>query len=397
MDKKTRDFLKKLNPNRIILPILLGIAAFIYLSLTGDEELDGARIWANIKQASWLWIFLSLLVLLIRDVGYALRIRLMSNGELSWTASFYVIILWEFSSAITPSVVGGTAIAVFILNQEGIKFGRSLAYVMTTAVFDNLFFFFASLTALLLLPNELYGLIDSSAMGKTIETALYISLGLISFYSLLMLYGLVISPERFKWLLDRLTRLRLLKRFRSSAMQIASDVITASSVLKDNSVWFWVKAALITLVIWISRYLMLNCIMAAFLNNINPLDFFDHLHILARQIIMWVVMLASPTPGSSGSAELAFTEFFKDYLSVAGLTVVVAGAWRLVTYYLYLVVGAVVLSRWLRRILKRGMLSEIEEQASSKSTSTNSGNDKHDPDDTDRDSKDASDDHAPKA
>ena len=180
MENKTQTFLKKLNPNRIIIPILIGVAAFIYLSFSGEKDLDSQAIWANIQQASFLWIFLSIVVLMIRDAGYVYRIRLMTNKELSWTACVYVIILWEFSSAITPSVVGGTAVAVFILNQEGVKFGRSLAFVMTTAVFDNLFFFTAAVTVLLIMPDEMNGLMENYIL---LGPAFYFSLGLIAFYS----------------------------------------------------------------------------------------------------------------------------------------------------------------------------------------------------------------------
>ncbi|MCB0634891.1 MAG: flippase-like domain-containing protein, partial [Lewinella sp.] len=86
-----------------------------------------------------------------------------------------------------------------------------------------------------------------------------------------------------------------------------------------------------------------NCIAAAFF----PVS--DHLLLYARQLIMWVILLISPTPGSSGVAEVAFAGFFRDLFPVVGYIGAVAIVWRLLSYYLYLFMGVVILPRWLRR------------------------------------------------
>ncbi len=69
------------------------------------------------------------------------RIRLLTDKQLSWRNSFHVIMLWEFASSVTPpSIVGGSAVALFIVTKEGIKPGRATAIVMITALLDELFF-----------------------------------------------------------------------------------------------------------------------------------------------------------------------------------------------------------------------------------------------------------------
>ena len=75
----------------------------------------------------------------------------------------------------------------------------------------------------------------------------------------------------------------------------------------------------------------------------------DNLLAYAKQIVMWMIMLISPTPGSSGVAEFAFYEFFGG--SVVPVTVVglLAILWRLMTYFPYLFAGVLILPTWLRR------------------------------------------------
>jgi uncharacterized membrane protein YbhN (UPF0104 family) len=73
---------------------------------------------------------------------------------------------------------------------------------------------------------------------------------------------------------------------------------------------------------------------------------------MSRQLMMWVIMLISPTPGGSGIAEFFFPIFLREFIagSTRDLTVIVALAWRMLTYYPYLIIGALVLPFWLRRV-----------------------------------------------
>jgi len=64
-------------------------------------------------------------------------------------------------------------------------------------------------------------------------------------------------------------------------------------------------------------------------------------------------MLVSPTPGGSGFAEYVFTRYLGEFIPVEPLllgSVVVAMAllWRIVSYYPYLFIGAILFPRWIK-------------------------------------------------
>jgi len=68
----------------------------------------------------------------------------------------------------------------------------------------------------------------------------------------------------------------------------------------------------------------------------------------------------SPTPGGSGIAEYFFPVFLREFIAgpSGDLTTLVAFAWRLITYYPYLIIGAFTLPFWLRRVyLGRRLIS----------------------------------------
>ena len=56
------------------------------------------------------------------------------------------------------------------------------------------------------------------------------------------------------------------------------------------------------------------------------------------------IMYFSPTPGASGISEGVFGSFFRDILSGNHLILVIV-SWRLLTIYLGMIVGLVVLQR----------------------------------------------------
>ncbi|MDR0567251.1 MAG: flippase-like domain-containing protein, partial [Prevotellaceae bacterium] len=105
---------------------------------------------------------------------------------------------------------------------------------------------------------------------------------------------------------------------------------------------FWLKSFAATFVSWTSRYWVVNALFLAFF------AVHDHLLIFARQLVMWIMMLVSPTPGGSGFAEFVFKQFLGDFIPVAGLTVIIALLWRLITYYLYLLIGVVIVPGWIK-------------------------------------------------
>ena len=166
------------------------------------------------------------------------------------------------------------------------------------------------------------------------------------------MYGLFLNPRGFKWLLFRLSKIRFLKKWKRSIMQTGVEVALASEELKGYNIIYWLKASLSTLFVWVARYAMLNCLVAAFMG----LSFLDHMMVFGRQIALWIVMLISPTPGSSGAAEGIFPAFYGEFLGDS-LSVTVAIFWRLFYYYPYLFAGLIVLQPWLKRIYQKDLKS----------------------------------------
>ncbi len=344
MDLDSKKILKTLNPRKIWIPIVLGLGIVLYLFLS-DPNISADQL-TLVFDAKTIPILIAMLVFLSRFAGYIYRIKVITDNAVSWTGSLYIIILWEFASAITPSVVGGTAVAVFILWKEKIPLGKALSYVMLTAIFDNLFFVVAAPVSLLLGVNQIFP--TALTKGHVLENSLFylfvLSYILIAAYTFFMAFALFINPRMIKWLLIKITSVKWLRRWRHAAYERGMEMMVASEQIKGKSKSYWTKITLSTIFIWSSRYLMLNSLIAAFI-SVTP---YQHLVIFGKQIILWIIMLISPTPGSSGTAEYFFPFFFSDILQQ--FTLIVNLLWRIFTYYPYLLLGAIFLPKWLRRV-----------------------------------------------
>ena len=71
--------------------------------------------------------------------------------------------------------------------------------------------------------------------------------------------------------------------------------------------------------------------------------------VLARQLVVWVVLTICPTPGGSGVSEWLFTNYYGGMISSVAVALVMALCWRIISYYIYLIIGICVIPSWLRR------------------------------------------------
>lgn len=344
MEPDAKKVFRVLNVRKIWLPIVIGIGVVLCLFMR-DDSFSLAKL-SFIRQADWRYLLLVLLAVIVRDVGYIYRIRLLTHANLSWLSSFYIIVLWEFSSAVTPSVVGGGFVAIFLLLKSGMNLGKSLAYVIVTSIFDNLFFIGAT-------SLGFFGVYDSifqtmymleGKLGRSLEFLFWLSHALVSAYTFTMIFAVFVRPKLFKWILMKGTNVGFLKKWRQAARRHGDELILASQALQGESLAHWLKIGGITLVTWTARYLVVNLIIAAYV----PLDFVEHLVILGKQVMMWTIMLVSPTPGGSGTAEFFYKQF--NEAALGNYTLITGVLWRILTYYFYLILGAIYLPRWIKRV-----------------------------------------------
>ena len=309
------------------------------------------NVWELVQQIDWGWsavwgFFMAFVCVVVRDFAYMVRLKILSKNFLTWKQCFNCIMLWETASAITPSVVGGSGIAMFILKKEGIPLGKSTAIVMITALLDELFFIILVPLVILILGSKVVfpDYLEFSILGNQLDifTVFVIGYFFIVLLTSFIYLGIFILPVKLKKFLFYVFSNRILKKWRTDVIIIGNDIIAASKEFKNQHFTFWLKTFGVTCFSWFARYLTANFVIAAFV-SVN-----DHFIILARQLVMWVIMLISPTPGGAGIAELLFVSLLKD-ASIHHLAIIAAIIWRLFTFYPYLLIGSIIFPKWIAK------------------------------------------------
>ena len=338
---------KSLSRVKLLLPTLLSLFVIYYLF---KDDFAAAKGF-NWTTKATLAILVALLMVFIRDAAYVMRIKILSIGELSWRSSFNTVMLWEFASALTPTVIGGSAFAVLILKREGMNLGRSVATILITALMDELFYVLAVPTLLIFVSLDSFFPSDTSNLwfDTGVQTLFYGGYILTCIVSAVIISALFISPKGTGKIIGLIFKIPGLSKWSYKIDDWMADWEIASQNLKGRSVWFWSGAMGATLISWTARFLTLNAILVAFMEVV------PHAEILAKQLAMWIVMLLSPTPGASGIAEVAFPSFIGPALDVAmsgAMLGVIVIVWRTLTYFIYLILGAIIVPNWLARTAK---------------------------------------------
>lgn len=344
-NSKEEDVLKQLSVSKIIFPIVLGIAVIMWLVFRQFDLQEFQEIKWN--KRLWTFLFVALLVYVLRHIVISVRLKLLSDNAFSFKHSVEMMCIWEFASAISPTSIGGSAVAVFFLSQEKISGAKAVSIVMYTVILDTLFFLITMLALYFVFGPHLIrpGMTSMSEIWGL--TYIVVWLFMLT-YGVILVWGLY-KPRIIKSILYGIAKLPLIRRFKKGLYQIGLDVVTTSQELRTKPLGFHIKASILTILGWVFRFLAVNFVILALVEM--PWDWFNQFLLYARSQTMYVITQFSPTPGGSGIMEGSFSGFFSDFIS-KGIGPIGALLWRIITYYPYLLIGALIIPNWVRRVVK---------------------------------------------
>ena len=324
----------------VIIPVIIGLSVVGWLFW---KEFN-PNIFSDIH-LSWQLIgglVLAFLFMFGRDGGLIARFRYLSENTLTWRQAFNVNMLCEFTSAVTPSSVGGSSLIVLFLNREGINAGRSTALMISCLFLDELFLVIACPLALICFSfTDLFGSV--SVFSESVKVLFFTVYAVVAVWTFILYMALFHKPEWVKHLLTALFTLPVLRRWRKNIDTLTDNLVESSHQISGKPFSFWLHAFILTCVAWASRYLVVNALLLAFTTQ------GDQLVAFVRQLILWIVMMVSPTPGGSGVSEYMFQVYYADFFTVSGMALVVAFVWRIITYYMYLIIGVCIIPGWVKK------------------------------------------------
>ncbi|RBW48518.1 YbhN family protein [Marinobacter sp. F3R11] len=279
-----------------------------------------------------------LLVYLISD-GLRLYFTLRALGHrLSFVVIFRLVFINLFFSNITPMATGGGFAQIWYLHRHGVPVGRATAATTIRTVLAVLFIF--SLTPVFLLTLDAFD--DQTITGDIgFALAIFILLYLSFFIILLFRTHWLICPLNF--LLRTFNRWHFISDTRHQHWQFKAKremmrfSYSFSDYLRGGPV-FVILSVVFTAVFLLSLFSFPALLIYSLGYHV------DYLVSVGLLVVTTFIMYFSPTPGASGISEGVFGSFFSSMLSGNHLILVIV-SWRLITIYLGMIIGLVVLQR----------------------------------------------------
>ena len=349
IQKQNRSVASRFKPSMVIWPILFGLVGVGYM-LWREMHNDIPR--GPLVLADYWWVFAILVVvfMLLKDFSGMYRLRVMSGAPLKFRQLFRIRMLYEFTSAVTPSAAGGSSLEVLFIHREGIKISRATSMTVLALFLDEVLMIVLFPLLLLFIPyNDLFTAEGNFQYGYL--WAFIIGYAMKFVWVTMLCIGLFFKPSVFSSIIGFVFKLKILRRYRSRGLRTAVEIKQCAKEFRHETLGYWMRLALSTMGIWGFRFLIANMAIMIF----NPLTGGDNMMCFARQYVLGIVCMIVPTPGGSGFAEVMFDGFLGEYIKQKMSTVVITSIWRLCTYYYYLFAGVIILPQWLgkSKVLKK--------------------------------------------
>lgn len=324
--------------------LVRGIQGFILFSLAGTL----LGLWWKrpagfedfLSRMEWRFLFILLPLIGLDYLVGGLRYRLYFDGKILPYVSLWNCMRsnWAnmFMGAATPFQTGGGPAQLYILWRCGASVADGILSSLLNFTATLVFFLFASVAALLLLPPDLFGenfapllktgfFAVGGAAGLMLLVLLFPQLGirmLKKFFALLPMRG-----GKFPAFRDR-----LLRRLEAETQRFGEGF---QKIIRQKK-WALGVTVLATLILFFNKYVM-GYVIARLLGQNVLFGLF-----LGLQIVQLLVIYFAPTPGASGVAELS-SVWLMGKLMPESLLLIYAVLWRLATMIFGAAIGGAVL------------------------------------------------------
>lgn len=347
MEDKTTAHNKDFAAWKVLLPVAIGVSVVVLMFWHDAREENFSEVFKGIH-LDWrvvTCIITGFLFMFGRDFGLTWRFRALTDKQLSWKQAWKVDMLCEFTNCITPSAVGGSSLGMVFLNSQGIEIGKATTLMLTTLFMDELFFVLACPIVILFTPaNEIFATGGEGMFAHGIKYTFWVVYAIITAWTFLLFMGIIWKPMWISKLLTKISKWKRLQKWSSQISGMGDNMVATSKELRSKPLRFWLEVFCGTAISWTSRYLVVNALFFGFI----PTDDKYQWVILARQFVIWVVLMISPVPGGAGLSEWLFSNYYGDLISISAMALILAVLWRVITYYLYLLIGAVIVPIWLK-------------------------------------------------
>ena len=322
--------------NLIIIFVVLSLVLYFSLKDNYQEIID------NIKNMNIIWLIISIIILIISRIFSAVSSYQMTKANdhhVSFLRAIQINLIIPFFHGVTPFAGGGQPMEIYYLHNEKIPLGKSTNIVLQNFIVYQTALIIISLIAVIY--NVIFDLFPANSLIKQLVIIGFI----INF--LVWLFTLLVSlSKKFNQVILKIT-LFILKKFSKPALKekitnyLSNLHKNATTIIKHK------KSSLLSLFANILSLICLYSIPYLVLTGMG----ITNLNIIETIVATSYIMIMGsfvPIPGGTGGLEYGYMYFF-NYLIGGSILTSSMLVWRFVSYYLAMIIGAIVLALYRKK------------------------------------------------
>ena len=282
---------------------------------------------------------IALVVSFLRVWFTAAKFRVLSEGVISWLGAFRIVLTWDFTSAVTPSTIGGAPMATYAMTKEGLNLGESTAIILYSVLLDQIWFAIA--IPILLVSGIFYEVVPPE-VGLVGEASMLLVYVILLSYASILAYGVLVNPAAIKKVVKAVFKLPILRRYNSKISSEAENLESYAHQLRKKPAKFLIKAFFYSTMSWMARIALPTIIILSLLPAPEMLS-------ALRSLAMNLAFLIVPTPGGSGGVEGLFVVFQGPLISRESFIGLALFLWRVISYYITVAIGMTATTWYINR------------------------------------------------
>lgn len=247
--------------------------------------------------------------------------------------SWYDTIIGQYFNCITPFASGGQPMQAYYFTQFGVPLGSGLTALLSRfIVYQFVLIVYSVFTLAVGFRN-----FGDDLSQKGLMPFVFIGFA-VNFTVILFLIGIAVwergTAKAANALITLLAKLRILKNPMKQRLYFTREInkFHKNFMFLKSNVWIIVKACFFT-----ALQLTLQLSISYALYRGFGLSEAGYLQIISYQAYVQMISAFIPLPGAMGAAELGYSGFFKDIFG--DFTGVSTMLWRIITFYMPILVG----------------------------------------------------------
>ena len=328
---------KKANVQQIIsfLLLVLTLGVVLYIGLSGNDLADLAAALKKLTPAYLLLCLLSWALYVLFDALAIHHFVAIQGHGIKLRESLHAAIVGIYYCNVTPGASGGQPMEMYCLSKYGVSVGVSGSSMAVR--------FIVFQTVLLITGAVLWLTHGSFVMESASGSLWFVLLGYVAnFFSIGMVMMMAISQRAVRWVIEKCIRIGV-------KLRICKDPDASRAKWENHcqsflgSVQMLMKRPLDVIIQCVIAFLQLMSLMLVILAVYHALGLSGEStsQLITMGVLLYIGASYVPLPGASGAQEGGFAVLFRGVFPDAQRFVALL-IWRFTTYYLSVLVGAVV-------------------------------------------------------